>query len=558
MEGSIYLEKIKFKNGYNLSLKRDSIVLFVGANNSGKSVTLREIYLCLLENSNINNVSVESVEVATDGTFQNFKDNNSNLLQNTSYHAPTTHGSFSEGNLQQSWIQCQKAVLSQYNVKILNTSDRLNLVSPPGSIDLVNQPPKHPFHVLQLNEEMLTNFGEHFKRAFNIDITLNFGAGSNVPLHVGKKPTLKKKQDRVSSDYLRELKELPQLQNQGDGMKSFTGVFLSLIAEKSYGISLIDEPEAFLHPPQARLLGQMIGKDVSQSKQILIATHSEHFLKGILEYAEPRLIVVRLKREQSKVEQTSLINTDLQHIWRDSILKNTNILDGLFHSKVVLCESDSDCLFFSAMASSIAEATKLSSPDIHYIHCGGKDRFPVVMKALRKINVPLTVIGDFDLYNNERPLKQMYEIMGGTWNSIEKDFLKVKQNIDSQRPELNTKDAKKALDDIFSSITTPNLLNEQIKNLQSVLKKSSAWTKAKSLGKSILASGDVTNSFNSLNSALEKVGIIIIQTGEIESFDKRYNSHGPKWVNEVLQNDLVNDPNLENARIFVKKNILFI
>ncbi|KQN32363.1 hypothetical protein ASE92_17305 [Pedobacter sp. Leaf41] len=556
MIGSISLKEITFKNGYKLILEENSIVLFVGANNSGKSVTLKELYTALLKNNTLKNVAIASIATKTSGSVEDFKENIEHRLINGSYFSKA-QSPFQDDGLKRAWDNNDSGILSQFNVNILHTSDRLNLVSPPSSIDLLSQPPVHPFHTLQMNGDLLADFTRYFKTAFDIDITLNFGAGGNVPMHVGKKPIIKEGDDRVSSSYLKNLKELPQLQVQGDGMKSFAGVFLSLIAE-NYGINLIDEPEAFLHPPQAKLLGQMISKNVHENKQILIATHSEHFLKGILDYAGDRLTIIRLKRENNVVEYSTLNNNDLKIIWKDSILRHSNVLDGLFHSKVVLCESDSDCRLLSALATAIVEHEVMPSPDIHYIQAGGKARFPTVMNALKQIDVPLTIIADFDLYNNEQPLKEMYEIMGGNWADIQKEFKIVKQDIDNQRPELNTVDAKKALENVFDEASEPNLSDKQIKELQQILKKSSAWTKAKSAGKAILTAGDATVAFKKLNLHLEKVGIIIIQIGEIESFDKSVGNHGPKWVNSVLEKDLILSPDLEEIRCFVKTYILNI
>jgi len=46
---------------------------------------------------------------------------------------------------------------------------------------------------------------------------------------------------------------LPQVQEQGDDVKSFVGMLLAITATE-YPLLLIDEPETFLHPPQAYLL----------------------------------------------------------------------------------------------------------------------------------------------------------------------------------------------------------------------------------------------------------------------------------------------------------------
>jgi hypothetical protein len=42
----------------------------------------------------------------------------------------------------------------------------------------------------------------------------------------------------------------------------------------------------------------------------------------------------------------------------------------------------------------------------------------------------------------------------------------------------------------------------------------------------------------------------------MEAFDKTVSDHGPKWVNEVLEKDIIKSPELENARSFVKEVIL--
>src|SRR3954452_10968168 len=44
------------------------------------------------------------------------------------------------------------------------------------------------------------------------------------------------------------------LEKEGDGMRSFVGILLHVLLSNDM-ISLVDAPEAFLHPPQARLIG---------------------------------------------------------------------------------------------------------------------------------------------------------------------------------------------------------------------------------------------------------------------------------------------------------------
>ncbi|MDD5791604.1 MAG: AAA family ATPase [Erysipelotrichaceae bacterium] len=85
--------------------------------------------------------------------------------------------------------------------------------------------------------------------------------------------------DNDQNDIIRLLNE-KKLDDQGDGLKSYVSTFLSLNLKGS-DVLLIDEPEAFLHPPLARQVGELIG-DFGDEKQIFVSTHSVEVLKGIL------------------------------------------------------------------------------------------------------------------------------------------------------------------------------------------------------------------------------------------------------------------------------------
>ena len=64
--------------------------------------------------------------------------------------------------------------------------------------------------------------------------------------------------------------------------------------------------------------------------------------------------------------------------------------------------------------------------------------------------------------------------------------------------------------------------------------------------------------FERIQKAFQEKNIYILDLGEIEAFDKSIGGHGPKWVNHVLEKDLINAGELEEARKFGKNNILNI
>ena len=194
-----------------------------------------------------------------------------------------------------------------------------------------------------------------------------------------------------------KLSSLPRVASQGDGVKSFIGIVMELMME-IYSIFLIDEPEAFLHPPHARVLGREMVSLLSPHRQLFLATHSSDIIKGLLETGHDRVKIVRIDRSGDKADVNVLKKETFDEIWKDPILRHSNIMDGLFHKKVVICESDSDCKFYSVLLSHISEKEG-RYPEILFVHSGSKQRLYVLVEALKKLNVDTKVVPDIDILN---------------------------------------------------------------------------------------------------------------------------------------------------------------
>ena len=220
------------------------------------------------------------------------------------------------------------------------------------------------------------------------------------------------------------LRSIPRLDEQGDGMKSFMGLLLNILVS-AYPFVLVDEPEAFLHPPQARLLGRMLGDEKGSDTQVFIATHDSDVLTGLLNSSVDETMIVRLVRD-GDVNRTSQLNPKkVKDLWKDPILRYSNILDGLFHEAVVLYESDADCRFYNSILEAVeADEEEAGRPQLVFTHCGGKHRMPAVIEALRAVSVPVRIIADFDVLREERLLAQIVAKLGGDWASL-KDYWSV-------------------------------------------------------------------------------------------------------------------------------------
>lgn len=214
-----------------------------------------------------------------------------------------------------------------------------------SSYDTLSEDPVNPVQMIYSDDALEKKLSDLFHEAFSERLIVNRGGGSKIPVHVGLPPVMDAGEDRVSKGYLQKLKKLPILQNQGDGMRSFAGILFDTFTSQKT-ITMIDEPEAFLHPPQARLLGRMLVKNKPNDRQFFISTHSEDFLKGLLDANSDYVKIVRINRESNVNHIRILENEGVRLLWKDSILRYSNILSGLFHSKVVICESDTDCRFY--------------------------------------------------------------------------------------------------------------------------------------------------------------------------------------------------------------------
>ena len=186
-----------------------------------------------------------------------------------------------------------------------------------------------------------------------------------------------------------------------------------------YCTYLIDEPESFLHPPQARIMGQNIGTTLSDKQQAFISTHSEDVIKGLLEVCPDRFKIVRITRRDDTNDFSILDNQKVKEVFGDPLLKYSNIMTSLFHKTVALCESDSDCKLYSVIDNHIKQEEGKYSETL-FLHCGGKHRMARTAAALLALNIDVRLIPDIDVMNDESVFKSIVETFGIDWDSIKK------------------------------------------------------------------------------------------------------------------------------------------
>lgn len=531
-----FISKLQFNNGETVDISKNDIVVFVGPNNAGKSQSLKDIYA--LAQEPVQGTVITSIEI-TKNTPELIP-----LLD--TLDTPKSESDYKEYTIMGKSIRVRSYTEKGFHanatyqnlrdifVANLDTAARLSICKPADNIAR-NAAKQHPIHYAAFTEKYGKWLSDNYKKAFGENIIVNNLFGGKIPLCIGETVKLNGIEDLQTAIYkgAETLDSYKQVQNQGDGIKSFTGILLYLMLDY-YCTFLIDEPESFLHPPQANIMGQIIGETLSQNQQAFISTHSEDIVKGLLSVCPDRIKIIRITREKDVNSFAVLSNENFKAVWNDPLLKHSNIMSSLFHKQVVLCESDSDCKMYSIIESHLKRKENKYSETL-YIHCGGKHRMAKIIKALKMLNVDTKLIPDIDVLNDEKVFRDIVEAVGLEWSTISAKYKTIVSNLHSSKESIKRSDAAVIIEQILNSSQNALLSGKEIDAIRDALKTVSKWSALKEYGIPAIPRGDARTAFDSMNSMLREKRIFIVPVGELECFIKSVGGHGPDWVNTVLE-----------------------
>jgi hypothetical protein len=181
----------------------------------------------------------------------------------------------------------------------LSAGERLKVTVPAQRVDYRTRSPEHPALWLELDDAPWPRIQAIFEKTFEQTIQINMLQGAYFGFNVVPREEVSKAPTFLSSrDYYEWINSYPPLESQGDGMRSFTGALLSILVHPR-NIVLMDEPEAFLHPPQAKRLAETIAEETDNSSQVFLATHDVEIVRALLDSASERVIIVRITRHDN-------------------------------------------------------------------------------------------------------------------------------------------------------------------------------------------------------------------------------------------------------------------
>lgn len=182
-----------------------------------------------------------------------------------------------------------------------------------------------------------------------------------------------------------------------DGVKAFIGMLSTLIAGAPK-VTLIDEPEAFLHPALCSRLGKdLVSIGATSAGQLILATHSASLLMGCVQ-GGAAVDIVRLTYDYSNATARLLGNDKLTHLMRNPLLRSVGVLNALFYSAVVVTEADADRAFYQEINERLlANKDPRGIDGCLFLNAQNKQTVWDIVKPLRELGIPAAGVVDIDV-----------------------------------------------------------------------------------------------------------------------------------------------------------------
>lgn len=510
---------LNFTENIDLILPTTGITVFVGPNNSGKSLVLRELEMAYQTHPFPSGLKIlkdydvkwptESELDASLKSFERFARPNIPIdnvavgkiapgggLEQGMLHRQSVVGQARQRN-DKNWWATQ---FSRWGVLRLDGRSRFDLTNDQATGDLLAPPQNVLAHLFQddaARAKVRSWVLDAFQKYFVVDPT----SGGTLRIRLSGSAPLADEQSLnfQSREYHREA---TYVKEASDGVQAFTGIATAVLSGEYHTI-LIDEPEAFLHPPLARKLGKQLANLATERNGALMAsTHSADFLMGCVQ-ASKAVRVVRLEYSQGKSRGRMVDPTQLETLFKRPLLRSTNVISGLFYDGVVVTESDNDRVFYGEIFHRLTR-NLTEVPSVLFINAQNKQTIRDVTRPLRQFGVPAIAIPDIDILKDG----------GGVWTGW-----------------LNAAH--------IPSARHGSLAADRV-SIKTLLEATGQDMKVKGVE---LLRGPDKDAANSLFDALQEYGIFVVRAGELESWLPAMGAQGKKtdWVVDMLER-LGSDP----------------
>lgn len=380
------------------------LTLFVGPNNVGKSLMLRELLLALNDPlGDGRHIVADVTPVPLDAERTLALIGGRTVSKGPGYVMVSGRGK-SAWQLEQRGTDISQTSLPHFlNVMLgkyslsLDGSLRLSLGDPQTWSAIAPEPGPQPhWSALFRNQDLQARASADIFAAFDRHLAVDgvTQLGKLVP-RLSESPVPQEHARSMTEEAVGWFEKAPPLSAFSDGVKAYCGI-LAVLHGGDDRIVCVDEPDAFLHPPLARTLGrQMAELAASRDGHVFAATHSAAFVLGAVSTKVP-VTVVRLDRNGTRPTARCLDPQALSAIMQNPMLRATGVVESLFYRNVVVCEGHSDRVFYGAVNDDLA-AERQGAPDCHFLDAGSWQSVRRLLAPLRRLGIPTSAIVDLDV-----------------------------------------------------------------------------------------------------------------------------------------------------------------
>lgn len=536
------------------------LILIVGPNSSGKSQLLQDVYRRLCgEPRNLvvaKDVRIEKPPLEpflkcleNEGYLSTLEDDSGNkrlqpktmflgtgqsVSEIQSQQVQTWYGQFSPDS--QDFLRRPSEYLNYFGrllVTGLFLDRRLISLLPAGIIDFDNQPPQHDLHALYVNDEARRALSEEIFKSFGRAVWPDMSRGNQMCLKVSEVGQLPSAEDRLSHT---KMSSYRSIETEGDGMKSYLATCIALLLG-TRPVCVVDEPEMCLHPPQAYNLGRFIGSYGANPENVtLVATHSSHLLRGVIQ-AAAKVQIVRLTRCDGQFSAYLVPASELTDALSRPTLRAEALLDGIFAQAVVVVEADGDRLVYQAVWETIQNKFRF---DIHFSTVGGTGGIADTCRLYRTLRIPIAVVADLDmLVDSNRMSKVLEQLVDdpAIRAKLLAECVAVENLVRNMPPPKNPTEVLTELSALELPIDCVQKQAEVLaRNLRSLASDLDPILRLKRGGVGRY-SGKLNDDMSTLLKHLEKFGLFLVPVGELEEWLSPNDVSVSKQKKRVWAND---------------------
>jgi energy-coupling factor transporter ATP-binding protein EcfA2 len=330
--------------------------------------------------------------------------------------------------------------------------------------------------------------------ALGLFFTIDPTDGSHYRIRMSERAPLDPAEEKSPDERARAFHgRAHDIAQMSDGVRAFTGMTAAVMSA-DYRVMLVDEPEAFLHPPLTRKLGKRLTELAAErGASLLAATHSPDFVMGSIQSGK-RVNIVRLTWRAGVASACLLAAEKLQTMMRDPLLRSTGVLGALFHEGAIVCEGDADRVFYAEVNERLLAARARGADGCVFLNAQNKQTIRRIVRPLREMGIPAVAVVDLDIFKGKDDFRELMRagfVPAVFWEPWEERRKRIHQ-------ELRTEDYK-----------------------QGGIHK---------LPREVRAHADA------LLAGLREYGLFVVPVGELECWlpELQVGGHGPEWLTSLF------------------------